>query len=213
VKIRCVIYDCDGVLFDSLDANRRLYNHICASGGRGELTDEELHFCHMHTVFESVHHLFPVDLEAEVRALEFLKAVNLGDYVEFLKMEPHLLETLAALRGRGIRTAISTNRTTSMPYVMKRFNLSPYFDMVVTALDVTRPKPHEESVEKILAELELGRDEVVYIGDSEIDKKTAAASGVTFIAYKNPAIADGGLSMDDHLAVLSLLSDERLLQS
>jgi phosphoglycolate phosphatase len=211
VKIRCVIYDCDGVLFDSLDANGRLYNHICASGGRGELTDEELHFCQMHTVFESVRHLFPADLEAEARALEFLKTVNLGDYVEFLKMEPHLLETLAALRGRGIRTAISTNRTTSMPYVMERFNLWPYFDMVVTALDVAHPKPHGESVEKILAELALAREEVVYIGDSEIDKKTAAACGVTFIAYKNPAIADG-LAMDDHLAVLSLLSDGQPLQ-
>ena len=174
MTIRCVIYDCDGVLFDSLDANGQLYNHICASGGRGKLTDEELHFCHMQTVFDSVHHLFPVDPEAEARALEFLKTVNLGDYVGFLKMEPHLLETLAALRGRGIRTAISTNRTTSMPYVMERFNLGPYFDMVVTALDVAHPKPHGESVEKILAELALAREEVVYIGDSEIDKKTGS---------------------------------------
>ena len=32
--IECVIYDCDGVLFDSLDANRRLYNTIAQGGGR-----------------------------------------------------------------------------------------------------------------------------------------------------------------------------------
>ena len=27
--IRCVIYDCDGVLFDSFEANTRLYNDLC----------------------------------------------------------------------------------------------------------------------------------------------------------------------------------------
>jgi hypothetical protein len=31
LKIRCVIYDCDGVLFDSLEANGRLYSEVCVS--------------------------------------------------------------------------------------------------------------------------------------------------------------------------------------
>ncbi len=37
-----------------------------------------------------------------------------------------------------------------MKSIMERFNLDPYFEMVVTALDVKHPKPHPESVEKIL---------------------------------------------------------------
>ena len=36
-KINCVIYDCDGVLFDSIEANMRLYNDLCAELGREPL--------------------------------------------------------------------------------------------------------------------------------------------------------------------------------
>ena len=39
-EIDCIIYDCDGVLFDSLEANGRLYNHIATSMGRSALTDD-----------------------------------------------------------------------------------------------------------------------------------------------------------------------------
>ncbi len=44
-KIRCVIYDCDGVLFDSLEANTKLYNDLCALVGRVPLREEETAIC------------------------------------------------------------------------------------------------------------------------------------------------------------------------
>lgn len=203
-EVECVIYDCDGVLFDSLDANRRLYNYIATSTERGPLTEDELWYCHTHTVYESINHLFRHDGKLEQRALDLLKTVNLGDFVVYLKMEPNLLETLTALRERGIGRAISTNRTTSMKSIMERFNLEQYFQMVVTALDVKHPKPHPESVEKILAALKYDRTKTLYIGDSGVDKETAHSSGVRFIAYKNKEIADD-YSIDDHRALLDFL--------
>lgn len=206
--IRCVIYDCDGVLFDSLDANRRLYNHICVSVGRSPLTDAELAFCHMHTVFECLHYLFSHDAELEARAAEFLKGVSLSDFIEYLKMEPHVFEVLDALRARGITTAISTNRTTTMKHIMDRFALRPHFDLVVCALDVARPKPDPESVEKILRELRGDREKTLYVGDSEVDRKTARSAGVRFVAYKHTELSgEPDASIQDHLALLDLLSD------
>jgi HAD superfamily hydrolase (TIGR01509 family) len=206
-QISCVIYDCDGVLFDSLDANRRLYNHICVSLGRKELTREELQYCHTHTVFEALHFLFATDEAAEKQALDFLKnKVDLKQFVEYLIMEPNLLEALAAIRRKKIITAISTNRTTSMKHIMERFKLWPYFDMVVTALDVERPKPHAESVEKILSRFNLKKEEVLFVGDSEVDKQTAEASGVKFVAYKAAHLSEDA-AIDDHLAVLRFLSN------
>jgi phosphoglycolate phosphatase len=208
-KIDCVIYDCDGVLFDSLDANRRLYNHICTTMGRAPLNDDELAFCHMHTVFQCLHHLFGYDAELEARASQFLKGVNLSDFIEYLKMEPQVFEILDALRARGIATAISTNRTTTMKPIMERFGLWPHFDMVVSALDVERPKPDPESVEKILGELKMERARTLYVGDSEIDRQTARSSGVLFVAYKHTALSgEPDASITDHLALLDLLSDE-----
>ena len=206
-SVECVIYDVDGVLFDSLDANRRLYNKIAAAAGRPPLADDELTYCHSHTVYEAINHLFRHDGKLEKEALEILRTVDLREFIEYLRMEPHLMETLTILRERRIKTAICTNRTTSMKHVMDRFNLRPYFDMVVTALDVKHPKPHPGSVEKILETLGVSGERTLYLGDSDLDREAAKTAGVKFIAYKNESIAVDGF-IDDHLALLRFLSDE-----
>jgi phosphoglycolate phosphatase len=208
-KTDCVIYDCDGVLFDSLDQNKRLYNHIALSVGRAPLTDSEALYCHTHTLNESIRHIFNDDENAVQKALAFWKSdINFMDFIGYLKMESHLIETLKTLRDRGIKTAISTNRTNTMEYIMEKFDLNQYFDMVVTALprDVKNPKPHPESVEKILNTLNMDGKRVLYVGDSEVDRKTARSSGVIFIAYKNPDLEAEGF-IDDHLDLLAFLSD------
>jgi HAD superfamily hydrolase (TIGR01509 family) len=205
MKVECVIYDCDGVLFDSLEANRTLYNHIAVSMGRGPVNEEEIAYCHMHTVRDSIRFLFKDDPEGEAKALEFLaQRIDFKDYVPYLRMEPNVLPTLTTLREKKILTAICTNRSTSMPHLMERFALDSYFDMVVTALDVARPKPDPESVDKILKGLRMEAPKTLYVGDSEIDRKTALASGVCFVAYKNRDISTG-LVIDDHREILDLI--------
>lgn len=206
-QIDCVIYDCDGVLFDSLEANGRLYRQIALSMGREPLTEDELQYCHTHTVYESLRYMFRGNEALEKRAVEFLKKeINFKDFIVYLKMEPNLLETLMALKERGIKRAISTNRTTSMPYVMERYGLSPYFEMVVTALDVVNPKPHPESVEKILRAFNLDRQNVIFVGDSDVDRDTALASGVRFVAYKSDGLKADAF-IEDHLALIDFLSN------
>jgi phosphoglycolate phosphatase len=208
LKIRCVIYDCDGVLFDSLEANTILYNDLCALVGRGPLREDEIQYVHIHTVFEAIHFIFSKENDLEKKALEILKEkkVDLKDYVSYLKMEPHLFQTLEKLKEKGILRVINTNRTTSMKYIMERFNLWPCFEMVVTALDVKNPKPHPESVEKIIEAFQLKKEETIFIGDSEIDQQAAKSSGVRFIAYKNKVIAND-LYIEDHLDLLNLISN------
>jgi HAD superfamily hydrolase (TIGR01509 family) len=204
-KIRCVIYDCDGVLFDSLEANMRLYNDLCARVGRVPLREEEIKYVHTHTVYEAIHFIFGQEEELEKRALESLKQVDLRDYIVYLKMEPYLLQTLNLLKASGILRVINTNRTTSMKHVMERYHLDPFFDMVVTALDVTNSKPHPESVEKIIQRFNLNKEETVFVGDSEVDQQTAKSSGIKFISYKNNEIPNDAF-IDNHLALLNLFS-------
>jgi len=58
-------------------------------------------YVHSHTVHESIHTVFGHEDGLEIRALEALKKFDLRDYVVYLKMEPHLLETLDALKKKG----------------------------------------------------------------------------------------------------------------
>jgi len=211
-NLKCVIYDCDGVLFDSFEANTKLYNDLCALVGRAPLKKEEMQYVHTHTVFEAIHFIFGKEDDLEKKALESIKQVDLRNYIVYLKMEPHLLEALEKLKENGVLRVINTNRTTSMKHIMERFNLWPYFEMVVTALDVKNPKPHPESIEKIIAALRLNKEEAVFVGDSDVDKETAESAGVTFIAYKNREIAND-LLIGDHLDLLRLILDGKGLQT
>jgi HAD superfamily hydrolase (TIGR01509 family) len=174
--------------------------------GRYPLREDEMHYVHTHTVFEALHLIFGRENDLEKKALEILKEkrIDLKNYVNYLKMEPHLLQALEKLREKGIVRAINTNRTTSMPYIMERFSLWPYFEMVVTALDVKNPKPHPESIEKIIEGFQLKKEEAVFVGDSDVDQQTAMSSGVKFIAYKNKEIANG-LFIEDHLDILNMI--------
>ena len=203
-KIRCVVYDCDGVLFDSIESNKTLYNDLCLSMGREALKEGEISYVHSHTVYEAIHFLFGFDDALEKKVLESMKQIDLRKYIVYLKMEPFLLHMLNLLKGNGILRAINTNRTTSMPHIMERFGLRPFFDMVVTALDVKHPKPHPESIEKIVQTLNLRKDEVLFVGDSEVDQQTAKSSGVRFVAYKNRDMVSDAY-IDDHLDLLNLL--------
>jgi HAD superfamily hydrolase (TIGR01509 family) len=207
-KIRCVIYDCDGVLFDSIEANKKLYNDLCVLAGRAPLDEEEVKYVHIHTVYETIHLIFGKDDGLEKKALELLKQIDLREYIVYLKMEPHLFQILNLLKANGIIRVINTNRTTSMKHIMERFGLWPFFDMVVTALDVKNPKPHPESIEKIIERFGLNKEEAVFIGDSEVDQQTAKSSGVKFIAYKNREMMSDA-HIDDHLDLLNLLPDGR----
>lgn len=203
-KIRCVIYDCDGVLFDSLDANRWFYSFLCRATGRHPLTEEELEYGHTHTVHEAIRHIFRDDRELEEKALEVFSGMNPGESISRMRLEPHLISTLEALKTKGILRAISTSRSTNMDRLLREFSLEPLFDLVVTAGDVSNPKPHPESIEKILRAFSLRKEEVLFVGDSETDGRAARSAGVKFVAYRNPGI-QADAYIEDHRDLLPLL--------
>ena len=203
-KIRCVIYDCDGVLFDSFDANRWFYSSLCAATGRPPLTGEELQYAHTHTVHEAIHHIFRDDPGLEEKALKVFSRMDPGESISRLKLEPHLIPTLEALKAKGILRAISTSRTTNMELLLGKFSLEYFFDLVVTARDVLHPKPHPESIEKILRAFALRNEEALFVGDSETDGRAARTAGVKFLAYRNPGIAADAY-IQDHQDLLQFL--------
>jgi phosphoglycolate phosphatase len=204
-KVRGVIYDCDGVIIDSLDSNREFYNYFRTRLGLPAISEEELQYGHTHTAHEALEFLFRHNPELKAQALDLYSGMEREDSFRLLKLEPDLIPALIRIKKLGILLAINTSRTTSMTSILSRFDLGRYFDLVVTAADVKNPKPHPESIEMILRKLLLERNETVLVGDSENDLRTALAAGIKFIAYKNDGIP-GDAHIDSHLAILNLLS-------
>jgi phosphoglycolate phosphatase len=181
--IKAVIFDCDGVIGDSRKANAHLYNHFLSHFNKGTLSEEQIDYVHCHTLEESLEYLL-VDARLIEEAKQLWQDIDYAPLIDLLTLEPGLIDCLEELTLR-YRTAIATSRTRTMKQLLQRFGLDPYFDMVVTSLDVRHPKPHPESLNKILLSFEIKPEAACYIGDSDVDRETSRRAGVPFIAYRN----------------------------
>ena len=56
--LKLVIFDCDGVMFDSKDANRKYYNHLLEEFGYPLMDRQEEDYVHSHNVLDSVAYIF-----------------------------------------------------------------------------------------------------------------------------------------------------------
>lgn len=184
--LKLVGFDCDGVLFDSRQANIAYYNAILKHFALPSLSPEEVDYVHSHTFRQSLEYLFQDRGDADA-ALAFGRTLNYQPFIPMMAEEPHLREFLEFLRPKFF-TALATNRTTTTHSVLLYHGLADYFDLVVSALDVARPKPHPESFERILAHFHLEPGEAIYIGDSRVDEAFAQNAGVTLVAYRNPQL-------------------------
>jgi HAD superfamily hydrolase (TIGR01509 family) len=196
--VKVVAFDCDGVLFDTVEANRAYYNYILAHFGRPPMDDDQLRYVHARTLHQSLAHLFADEVQRR-EAADFRSTIDYGRFLHYLTIEPSLIDLLDWMRSR-FKTAIATNRTDTMDRLLREFDLIDRFDLVVTSLDVMRPKPHPEPLLKIMAHFGAQSQQAVFVGDSEVDEATAKAAGVRFVAFRNPA-----LSADHHIRSLAEL--------
>ena len=185
-NIRVVAFDCDGVLFDTEAANWAYYNHLLEYFGKPALTADQFAYVHQHTINESIVHLFGgEEMIAAVNA--YRQQIDYGRFLKYLKVEPHLAPLLQKIKPR-VNTAIATNRTDTMNRLLAEFKLTEYFDLVVTSVDIPRPKPYPDMLLKILCHFDITSDQAIYVGDSQVDAEAAAAASVPFVAFRNRAL-------------------------
>jgi phosphoglycolate phosphatase-like HAD superfamily hydrolase len=192
--IQGVVFDCDGVLIDSREANIRFYNLILEALSLPPMKPESEEFVHCHTVQESIAHIVPEGRYEE--ALEAAKDISYSRVLDHIRLQPGLVGLLETLQHLGRSCAVNTNRTNTIGLILDRFDLGRYFDPVVTANMVRQPKPHPESLLAILEQWDLSRDRVVFIGDTWVDEQTASSAGVAFWAYRNNELQAGHVIWD-----------------
>jgi HAD superfamily hydrolase (TIGR01549 family) len=185
-KIRPIaglVFDCDGVLFDTRDVNRFYYNHILEELGLAPMTAEEEEYAFMHTVDAALARLVPEELMP--RASEILGHMTYDDFMDRMVPEPGLRELLEFLQERNVRMAVNTNRKNSMEKVLERFEMTDFFFPVMTAAKVSRPKPDPEGLLHIVQTWGISPERMAYLGDSILDQEAAQRGGVPLWAYKS----------------------------
>lgn len=176
--VRLLVFDCDGVLFDSSESNIAFFNHCLDLAGYGPLAGDLAE----KATYLSVGQLL-VELFADTAERERLYAISQSVRFElfFDAMRPLFdFESVLPPLGHRYHLAVASNRSASLGSVFERFNLSRYFSFRICALDAP-PKPHPGMLLRCCAHFNVPPAETMFLGDSIADSLAATDAGTGFV--------------------------------
>jgi HAD superfamily hydrolase (TIGR01509 family) len=196
--VELVILDCDGVLFDSWDANVAFYDAVLATLGAGPLDATGRELCHRLSGPQLWGKLFAGQPEMLERAREAAAGADYAPFYSLMRPTPELHETLGRLQAH-CPLALATNRGRTVAGVTKYFTLERFFAAALGILDVPRPKPAPDLLLACLERTGVAANSAIFVGDTLVDRDAAAAAGVAFVGV---GPVSGGDVMIDELRQL-----------
>ena len=175
-----VIFDADGVLFDSTESNTAYYNEIFRVIGEPPLDPAE----ERAGVFMAALQVFETrargDTAKVAQMREVARTMDATPFFQLLRPFPELRALLIGIK-RSYRLGLATNRSATIPSLIEYLGVADLFDAIASARDKVRPKPAPDIVELCLERAGVSPDRAVYIGDSETDRIAAESAGTHFI--------------------------------
>lgn len=181
--LKAVIFDKDGVLVDTegvilqcieIIINKYSeipYNDNDGKGLRGSSARETFSL-----LIEKYKLPFSLDQMLEKYHAEYTKILDSLDNIIF----EGVIELLGDLRNNNILFGIGTNSSRERTKLSLK-GLEEYFDVIVTAEDVSASKPSPEMFLKVSEKLGIEPNECVVIGDTNNDALAARSAGMKFV--------------------------------
>jgi len=186
--LKLIVFDCDGVMFDSKNANRTYYNFLLDHFNCRNMNVKEADFVHIHSVNDSIEYIFDSYKDISLEEVhQFRLETGYKPFLKYMTIEPDLIDFLETVK-KKYSLAISTNRSNTITPLLKSYDLEKYFGKVMTAANAPRPKPAPDALLEILDHYKCDPEHALFIGDSIVDEQHAASCNVDLIAFRNRAL-------------------------
>lgn len=200
--IKAVIFDIDGVLLDSFEANLKFFQNLMDHFGYPLPTREEFPAIFHLSMWDAVIKLTGLSLEEDIKKIwEAGKGRDIDYPLELLNVPDNTESTLNTI-AKNYSLAIVTSRIRDNVYeAPKLADLKRYFPVVVAYEDTEKHKPDPEPLLLAAKKLNLKPEEAAYIGDTESDARAAHAAGMKVVIYSKdkPGDADAYTSSFEDL--------------
>ena len=181
--VRHVIFDLDGTLVDSCAACIAILTEMLEERGSANRIDPVAARAHMSRGGEAmVAALLGADcVDAAADLIEFRER-----YTRFTTptatVFPRVADSLAMLRAAGLALAICSNKPQNLcERVLADTGLAQHFTAIVGGRPELRAKPEPDLLKTVLDVLGARADDCIFVGDSELDHRTADALGIAFL--------------------------------
>ncbi|MDD2493525.1 MAG: HAD family hydrolase [Bacilli bacterium] len=176
-KRKCVIFDLDGTLLNTIEDITDAVNIAYQKNGFASYSVKEV----MYFVGSGVDLLVERSLKARGLSFDYFASIK-KEYVKAYqncqknktKPYPGIIDMLAILKNKGLKIAVISNKPQiDTEKVITHYFSRDFFDLVMGAQQGIPLKPNPEVVFKAMTFLQVSPKETIYVGDSDIDMKTA----------------------------------------
>lgn len=203
-KTKIIILDFDGTLGDTTAVIIKTMLGAIQELGLPARTEQECAAMIGLRLTEVPAKLFPEsNLDPDLYALTYRRLFNEYNVEGAVQLYPNVIETLAALKERGLVLTIASSRSNaSLNAYIENLGLAPLISYVLGGNDVQEGKPHPEAVNRTLRELCFHPDEAIVVGDTIFDihmgrNAGTRTCGVTFGNGTRESLADATWLIDD----------------
>jgi len=177
------IFDLDGTLVDAYYAIYRSLNFTLTKLGYKEVSYFRVKKAVGRGDELFIKSFFP--LEVFKKALSLYRKHHKKTLLNYVKLKPYAKNVLYLLKRKKKLIAIASNRPTFFSkIILRKLFLNKYIHYLLCADRLSKLKPHPEILFKIMEKLKVSKEEVVFVGDMDIDMETAKRAGVDSIFLK-----------------------------
>ena len=183
--IKCCVFDLDGTILDTISTITYYVNKTLQKFGYGEITEEQCkHFVGngaRKLIERTLAHFDLTDAELVNTVLDaYDKAYKSAPY-HLTDCFPGMAELLLALRARGIKLAVVSNKQDAITREAVSHFYPDTFDAVVGGRDGVALKPAPDAPLALISGLGFSPDEVAFIGDTSVDVETGINMGAGLV--------------------------------
>lgn len=178
-----VIFDLDGTLLDTLNDLWASVNYALVQNDYPIRGKAEIRSYLGNGAKVLIEKSMPAGSSKEdvARVLSTFRPYYLLHSMDATRPYPGVMETLAKLKGKGIKTAIVSNKPDTAVQELYSSLFKDVVDIAIGECSDIRRKPHPDMVFKALDLLGSSPNRSLYVGDSEVDFATAKNSGLRFV--------------------------------
>lgn len=178
--IKAVIFDVDGVLIDSFEANLQFYHDLFVNAGYPPLSREKFIF---HMTMDKIIREH-TQLKDENKIKQIWQMGKDCRYPDELVISPKNYDTVVRELSKKYTLGIATSRVYGGVFKLKQLSgLENLFKTAVYFEDTEKHKPDPEPLLLASQRLAVPPGESVYIGDTDTDIQAAKAAGMSVIAF------------------------------